>query len=231
MRSSHSQSCRKGHDITSRTKGGGETIWVSPVTLGGCCGRTKLSPPWKYPSPVGRSARDRELQWLRGECNRKKRGRPAQTALATVLPFPARDDHLPVWAALNAEFLGFSRQTPGRGLDLAMRRQSWRAWNMESHLGMCKGWSPDPQQKPHCQQVQKEGSAPPYKPYSQHANSGHRSATTIFSNCLYTAAGQKSELIPGRCLTSVDLHQQLWKHSSWWRQVGQVHLSWLLTPP
>ena len=39
MRSSYNQSCRKDHHITSRTKRVGVEIWVSPVTLGGCCAK------------------------------------------------------------------------------------------------------------------------------------------------------------------------------------------------
>lgn len=158
MRSSHSQSCRKGHHITSRTKRRGEkTIWVSPVTLGGCCGKRQLSSPWKYPSPVGRSARtDRELQWLRGECGRKKRGRQRRQPWLPCCP--SQPEMTTCWCG-QPWGLNFRLQPtdPRKRTWLGYEETDWRAWNMEPHLGMCKGWGPDRQQKPHCQQVQKEG--------------------------------------------------------------------------
>lgn len=177
-------------------KGGGVEIWVSPVTLGGCCAK-KAFLTLKIPFASWEISQDRQGASVAQRRVQQEEQRETSTdspgyrvALPSLRWAPAGVGSPECW------ILGFSRQAPGRGLDLAMQETAWRAWNMEPHLGMCKGWGPDPQQKPHCHPVQKEGSVPPYKPYSQHAKSEHSSATTIFSNCLYTAAGQKSELIP-----------------------------------
>lgn len=124
MRSSYNQSCRKYHHITSKTKRKGKN------NLGKSCDprrmlwKNKAFLTLKIPFASWEISQDRQGASVAQRRVQQEEQRETSTdspghhvALPSLTWAPAGVGSLKCW------ILGFSRQTPGRGIDLAMRRQ------------------------------------------------------------------------------------------------------------